>query len=135
MKIRSVVTLARGIERRLRRHLYPHGLRYRLYVLLQVVRDLDQQEGRRVSHLASAVLALILTGLGVSGGGSPPGSRATPPSSSAAGVLDTIHAPPHGRPLAGDTRRPSPSPPGRPNTTTVLASGILRTGLPRGGLA
>jgi hypothetical protein len=134
MKLRTVVTLARANERATRRRFDPRGLRYHLFVLLRLVRDLDEREGRRTSHVASALLALLLTGLGVTGAG--PGSASRPLSAGAAasGVLDRIHTAERGQPRPGDTRRPAPSP-GQPRPTTVLAYGSPPTFLPdRGAL-
>ena len=71
MRMRSVVALVRGNQRTLSRQVYCHGMRYRLYLLSRVVRDLDEREGHRVSHLISAALALTLTGLGATGTGLP----------------------------------------------------------------
>ncbi len=120
MKLRTVVTLARANERATRRRFDPRGLRYHLFVLLRVVRDLDEREGRRASHVASALLALLLTGLGVTGTAPQAPARHAAAGAGTTGVLDRIHTADRGQPNPGDTRRPVPNP-GSPRPTTVLA--------------
>ena len=120
MKLRTVVTLARANERATRRRFDPRGLRYHLFVLLRVVRDLDEREGRRASHVASALLALLLTGLGVTGATPHAPARQTGAGASTTGVLDRIHTADRGQLQPGDSRRPVPNP-GSPRPSTVLA--------------
>lgn len=120
MKLRTVVTLARANERAIRRRFDPRGPRYHLFVLARVVRDLDEREGRRASHVASALLALLLTGLGVTGAATHAPARHAAAGAGTTGVLDRLHIADRGQPPAGDTRRPVPSP-GSPRPTTVLA--------------
>jgi hypothetical protein len=94
MRIRAVIALTRGSERALSRRVDPRGLRFRVFLLRHVVRALDDREGRRLSHGASAVAALVLAGLGVTGANQPPAERHGLAGRAATGVLDLIHAPP-----------------------------------------
>jgi hypothetical protein len=93
MKMRAVIALTRRNQRALSRRLEPRGLRFRVFLLRQVARTLDAREGHRLSHGTSALAALLLTGLGVTGAGPLPGDRHGLAGHAAAGVLDRLHPP------------------------------------------
>jgi hypothetical protein len=91
MRIRSVVALARGSERRLSRQVDPRGLGFQVYLVRQVVMRLDEHEGRHRSHTLSAWLAVGLARLGVAGAALDATPARAHDASVVTGVLDRTH--------------------------------------------